>query len=94
LTGTIGHGDTTVSNKSARSTTSSTLDQLLKLCDELGIEPEDLDEEVQEAKAEESSRINNGGLDDQLGFLRDTGFAHEELEHLIRTLAAKKLKGV
>jgi hypothetical protein len=74
----------------ARTAESSNHDRLLKLCDELGVEPEDLDDEIHQAKAEEASRINNGGLEDQIGFLRGSGFSYADLEKLIRTLATKK----
>jgi hypothetical protein len=46
-----------------------TTEELIAKVGELDLDPEDLDEFVHEAKAEEASKINNGGLDVQVEYL-------------------------
>lgn len=62
--------------------------RLLAVCEALGIEDEDLDELVHDAKGAEAAAINNAGLDDQLEYLLD-GMSARDLEAEIRDLAAR-----
>lgn len=48
---------------------SLTVQQLIKLCEKLGVKAEDLDDLVHEAKGEEAASINNAGLEEQLEYL-------------------------
>jgi hypothetical protein len=45
------------------------IDELVKLLEVKGIDAQDVDEDVHEAKACEAAAINNGGLDEQIEYL-------------------------
>ena len=63
-------------------------DKLEKLCVELGLSSQDIDDTVYDIESEEASNINNEGMHAQLLFIIES-WGEEETEKLIRELAAQ-----
>lgn len=55
---------------------------LIAIANNVGIEPEDLDEVIYEQKSIEAASINNGGLEEQLAYLEDRLGPQEALKVL------------
>ena len=66
------------------------LQELMDLSESLGIEPEDLDNEVHDAASTEASDINNEGIEAQLTYLLEVGFEVEALKEMLQEIAKEK----
>jgi DNA-directed RNA polymerase subunit F len=63
------------------------LKEAIEYAQELGLDPEHLDETIHELKSIEAAKINNGGLEEQISYL--LGFMYFTSEEDIKSMLEK-----